>query len=326
MADVVGIDYPVMDFLVNLDRLPATNGGAGLIDSSWQGGGNVATAMVTLARLGGNCGIIANIGSDLYGDVIEWDFKRHGVDTSRLKRSDGYRTAFSLVLSERETAGRSIVYRRGSEPTLDGNDYDYLRRAKYLHVPGVGGVFGEAVDIVRGAGGSVAVDAGDYSDATMDKMNDIDVLIASEFFFNKVSDDGDIEACCRRMRRMGPQTVVFTFGERGSAGIGPDGVFFNEPAFAVPATDTVGAGDVYHGAFLFGLLRGLCARECARLANAVSAVKVTRIGGRAAIPDHITLQKFLETGAIDYDEIDERVEWYSNALENTIKETGKFIK
>ena len=312
-----------MDFLINIDKLPETNGSMRLLDSSWQGGGKVATAMIALARLGGRCGIIANLGGDLYSDAIVWDFKRHNVDISNIKRFEGRRTSFSLVLSERETMGRSIVYQGGSSPRLDAIDPTCLRRIKYIHVPNVGGIFAEAMKIVKSAGGKVVIDADRYNAAIMEKLDEIDVFIASEFFFDKISDDKDIEACCRKLQKKGPEIVVFTFGEKGSAGIGPDGAFFFEPAFCVPVADTVGAGDVYHGAFIYGLLQGWNARECARWANAVSAIKVTRIGGRAGIPDAITTRLFLDTGVIDYTEIDKRVMWYSNALENTIKEINR---
>lgn len=78
----------------------------------------------------------------------------------------------------------------------------------------------------------------------------------------------------------------------------------------------MGAGDVFHGAFLAALLKGKSHRECARYASAVSAIKCTRIGGRAGIPDESVLERFLETGEIDYEEIDRRVEYYRRALEH----------
>ena len=79
--------------------------------------------------------------------------------------------------------------------------------------------------------------------------------------------------------------------------------------------DTVGAGDVFHGAYAVGLLRGLSPKEAARLATGVSCIKCTRIGGRAGIPDWETVQKFLGTGEIDYTEIDQRVEFYGRKLQ-----------
>ena len=323
MVDVIGIDAPCMDFLVNLDRLPVPNSSTPFLESSWQGGGKVATALITLARLGDDCGIIANVGGDLYGDVVEWDFIRHNVDVSHLKRLAGHYTSLSLVLSDRETMGRSIIWQGGGAPLVTELDVEYLKQAKYLHVPGAGGVFAEAMGIVNKAGGKVVIDADRYDEAIINKLNMIDVFIASEFFFDKVSDDKDIEACCRKIQKKGPETVVFTFGEKGCAGLGADGAFFTEPAFNVPVVDTTGAGDVFHGAFIHGLLQGWDARECARWGNAVSAIKVTQLGGRAGIPDLATVQAFLSTGEIDSPELGGRVKWYSNALNNTINENGR---
>ena len=322
MIDVIGIDAPCMDFLVNLDKLPSTNCSIPILESSWQGGGKAATALIALARLGDSCGIIANVGGDLYGDVIKWDFIRHNVDVSRLKRLTGYCTSLSLVLSEREAMGRSVIWQGGGAPLVTELDVEYLKQAKYLHVPGAGGVFAEAMRIVHKAGGKVVIDADRYDAAIMDKLDMIDIFIASEFFFNKLGNK-DIEACCREIQRKGPEIVVFTFGEKGCAGLGADGVFFTVPAFSVPVVDTTGAGDVFHGAFIHGLLQGWNARECAQWGSAVSAIKVTRLGGRAGIPDSETVREFLSTGVIDCAELDKRVKWYSNALENTINETGR---
>jgi len=323
MIDVIGIDAPCLDFLVNLERLPASNCSMRVLEASWQGGGKVATALIALARLGVSCGIVANAGNDLYGDVVEWDFRRHNVDVSRLTRVAGRHTSLSLVLSERETKGRNILWRGGGAPLVTELDAEYLQQAKYLHVAGARGVFAQAMDIVRKAGGKVVIDADQYDEAIMERLATIDVFIASEFFFDKVSEGKDVEACCREIQKKGPGIVVFTFGERGCAGLGPDGIFFAEPAFDVPVVDTTGAGDVFHGAFIHGLLQGWNARECARWGNAVASIKVGRLGGRAGIPDAKTARAFLRTGAIDCAALDERAKWYANALENTLRETGK---
>jgi len=107
---------------------------------------------------------------------------------------------------------------------------------------------------------------------------------------------------------------VFTFGEKGCVGLDREG-FFRLPAFQVEAQDTVGAGDVFHGAFLAALLKGYSLKECARYASGTSAIKCTRIGGRAGIPNEQVLEQFLRTGIIDYTEIDQRVEYYRKGLD-----------
>lgn len=320
MIDVIGIDAPCMDCLVNLDRMPQRNDSVRFRQMSWQGGGKAATALIALARLGVGCGIIANVGDDLYGDVIEWDFKRHHVDISHLNRVPGTYTSLSLVLSDKETMGRSVIWQGGGAPLITRLDEAYLRQAKYLHVPGAHGIFAQAMDIVRRAGGEVVIDADRYDEQIMNQLPQIDVLIASEFFFDGVAEGRSVENCCRMLKDKGPQTVVFTFGEKGCAGMGPDGRFFVIPAFRVDVTDTTGAGDVFHGGFIYGLLQEWNAQKCAEWASAVSAIKVTKLGGRAGIPDVEMVKAFLRTGTTDSPALDERAAWYADALQNAMRE------
>jgi sugar/nucleoside kinase (ribokinase family) len=62
----------------------------------------------------------------------------------------------------------------------------------------------------------------------------------------------------------------------------------------VDVVDTTGAGDVFHGAFLYGLLQGWKAGDILLFANAVSALKCTRLGGRAGIPRPAEVRTFLD--------------------------------
>ena len=321
--DVIGIDAPCMDMLVNVKNLPEPNSSSQFLNASWQGGGKAATAMIAAARLGSRAGIIANLGGDLYGDVIEWDFIRHGVDISHLNRMPDTYTSLSLVLSDRETMGRSIIWQGGGAPLVDKVDRDYIGRVKYLHVPGMHGVFGSAAEMAREAGVQIVIDADRYDEAVMKKLEMIDVFIGSEFFFDRISENGDIEECCRRIQGQGPGIVVFTFGEKGCSGIGQDGVFFSLPSYKVQVADTTGAGDVFHGAFIHGLLQGWDAQSCAEFSSAVSALKVTKPGGRAGIPDAKMTEEFIMTGKTDFPELNEREKWYAGALDNTIMEMNR---
>jgi sugar/nucleoside kinase (ribokinase family) len=91
-------------------------------------------------------------------------------------------------------------------------------------------------------------------------------------------------AAAARLARLGPPVVVVTEGEHGSWCVSPEGSF-HVPAFPVqPLVDTTGAGDVFHGAFLYGRAHGWDLRRALRLAAAVAAMKCRAIGGRAGIP------------------------------------------
>ena len=115
------------------------------------------------------------------------------------------------------------------------------------------------------------------------------------------------------LQSYGPEIVIFTFGAEGCKGLYEDH-YFDIPAIPVEVVDTTGAGDVFHGAFDYFYLQGYNPEECARLCTGVSAIKCTRPGGRSGIPTLDVLHKFLETGVIDYTEIDERVAHYEKGI------------
>ena len=318
MYDVIGIGEPCMDMNVNVPTFPRPNGGAKVQELSWQGGGKVSSGMVAAARLGVRGAMIAAVGEDNYGAFCRKDFERHGIDASRVVVRPGETTSLSIVLSDYETGGRSILYNNGTAQGITPEELDWaaIRDSRYLFITEISPTTLAAMDCIHDAGGKVFIDADGYSQDMMDHIAQLDLFVASEFVYNTLFGDERFEENCRSVLAMGPEVVVFTLGERGCVGISREEGFFRLPAFSVPVRDTVGAGDVYHGGFLAGWLMGLSLRETARFASAVAAIKCTRIGGRAGIPDRPTVERFLREGVIDYTEIDQRVKFYRRGLEH----------
>ena len=131
----------------------------------------------------------------------------------------------------------------------------------------------------------------------------IDVFICSEFFFEGMfgaeRSDEALEKGLRELCGRGCEIAVVTLGAKGCAGVSKDGLF-RLPAFTgIHVADSTGAGDTFHGAFIYGLLQGWSAEKTARFSSAVSAIKCTVPGGRAGIPDLETVMHFLETGEIN---------------------------
>ena len=309
--DVVGIDIPVVDFLVSVDKIPQTNSMAHLDDLSWQGGGKVSTAFAALGRLDVETGMIAVLGDDHLGRFCIEDFRRHNVDTSNIIVEPGRTSTFCICLAESETQGRSIIARMGTCRRLSVDDLnrDYIVSAKVLHLSHMCPASRQAAIWAREAGMKVVFDADYFHPEVIDNLELIDVFIASEFFYKSMYSSGSPEENFRHISSRGPEAVVVTLGEKGCMGLG-DGIFFKTPAFKVKVVDTTGAGDVFHGAYIYGMLKGWSPEEAVRFSSAVSAIKCTRIGGRAGIPDLKTVKRFLEDGFIDYSDIDRRVEFY----------------
>ena len=78
--------------------------------------------------------------------------------------------------------------------------------------------------------------------------------------------------------------------------------------------DTTGAGDVFHGGFLFAHNQGRSLKECARFASAVSYINCTSLGGRVGIPDLEMVETVLATGVIEAEKLEPRKAHYRNIM------------
>ena len=319
--DMIGFGDPFQDLIVELDQLPPTNVNIRMRNYVFQGGGNVPTATVAAGRLGLRAAILGVAGNDLFGRANAADFAYNHVDVSHLKLREERRTNFCVCVSERSINGKEFISCPGDfEPLAPQElDADFIRSAKILHI---GDMLTPAkfaaAELIHGAGGVVSIDAAYYRPDIYENYRYLDIFIASETYLNAMrADKGNLscEEACRYIRAQGPEIVMFTLGERGCCGVQGD-QYFELPAFTVDAVDTTAAGDVFHGAFNYAWLQGESARECARFSSAVSAIKCTRLGGRAGIPSVEAVKKYLETGEIDYSEIDKRVAHYKKGMFN----------
>lgn len=316
--DVVGVGYPVQDMLVRIEQIPKARVHvlSKILSSSWQGGGMVSTGLVAASVLGASAGIIGVVGGDLYGKACINDFRMNGVDTSHLLIDEGETTNYTIVLTETSTKERCFVANDGSKRALAAAELDeaYIRQAKYLLITEMDEVSIRAAEIAKANGMKVVIDADLYEKRTMDHIHLIDVFVCSEEFYQGLFQDEEYITHCREIQAMGPEVAVVTLGDKGCRGVYGDTVI-NQKAFTgIDVIDTNGAGDVFHGAFIYGMVQEWEPEYIARFACAVSAVKCTRQGGRAGIPDAKTARRFLETGKIDYTEIDKRVEIYKKGL------------
>ena len=315
--DVVGIGTPYYDMVINVSKMPGLDGAAGANEAFYQGGGKGATAMAAAARLGRSAGMMAQVGENHRGQFIINDFRYNGVDTSAIiVDAPGTSSPFCLSLSEEEHKTRIFIGKEGTAGELlpEEIDYEYLGKAKYLHLENGRPASAAAALFAREHGIVTVMDADNYQEGIVKLLPCLDVFIASEFFYRDMFGNLPYEEGCRKLLEAGPSTAIVTLGSRGSVGMTAQDGFFRTESFQVPVRDTTGAGDVFHGAYIVGLLEGMDAPECARFASAVSAIKCTCFGGRTGIPNRETVQRFLETGEIDRTEAQRRLAYYRNNL------------
>jgi ribokinase len=286
--DVVGLGFATLDTIGLAPHLPRLDERVLLADLTRQGGGPVAQALVTLSRLGASTGIVGRVGDDDAGAEIRADLAREGVDVTHLQIAAGASSTQSLILVDQPTGKRSICAFRGTagDVVLDDDILAYCASERFLHLDGHSPA--AALAVARAAscqGVRICLDAG--AGAPVDHLLPLvpltDVLIAAERFATSVSPDGTFETGASRLLGMGPRIVVVTRGEHGSWTLTAD-TSFATPAFPVTVVDTTGAGDVFHGAYLYGVLQGWDLERTASFAGATAALKCTRLGGRTGIP------------------------------------------
>ncbi|MBW2065082.1 MAG: sugar kinase [Deltaproteobacteria bacterium] len=286
--EVLGLGQACVDYLGTIPHYPDEDGKIELLDLRKECGGPASTALVTLARLGINVSFLGSISTDPFGKDILEALLREGVDTSFLKVTPGYTSQFAFIAITKGSARRTVFWHRGTVPHLIARDIDLrpFPGAKVLHLDGLMVEASmEAASQAKERGIKVVMDAGTLREGTMDLLPLIDVLIASEHFARPLTRSGSSpQEDIKLLHELGPQEVLITMGERGSLGLGREGLFFQE-AFSVVPLDTTGAGDVYHGGYIYGLLQGWKMAECMRFASAIAAMNCREIGARRGIPN-----------------------------------------
>ena len=323
--DVIGIGQPCVDYAMRVPDMPKADAGCRVLGTSWQGGGVVPTGLTAASRLGLRCALISSVGDDMLGQYCCRDLLDHGVDLSHTRIRENSVTDMAVILSDDQTHGRSILYQPGTaKPLVWGEiDTDFLRGAAYLYLGGCGEIEKKAAQIVKSCGGEVLIDASYGQLKSYEALLPlIDCFIGSAYLYRNCFQNDRHEENLRQIQAMGPDTVAFTFGSEGVRAVRGE-TYTEVPAFRVDTVDTLGAGDVFHGAFFYGLKHRLSLTETVRFASAVSAIKCTAPGGRAGIPTEKAVRQFLETGRIDRDEIQKRIDRYARGLDDFMREGGR---
>jgi sulfofructose kinase len=297
--DVIGLGVSVVDVVTRVDHFPAREEVQHASAAAVQGGGPVATAMVTLARLGARVAMLDAVGDDWRGDLIRDEFRREGVCTDYLKRVAGYTSSIASILVRQRDGARSIVYAPGTAPELSAADVprDVITSARILHLNGRHWeACLQACQYAQASHVQVSFDGGAhrYRPELRQLVPLTDICIVARDFAEHYTQETDIRKAAERLLEEGPGLVVITDSTRGSWIYPQEGRPFHQPAYLLPqVVDTTGCGDSYHGAFLFGRLKGWDLEKTAALASAVAALNSQHLGGRSGLPTLEQVTSFL---------------------------------
>ncbi|MCG6877563.1 MAG: PfkB family carbohydrate kinase [Deltaproteobacteria bacterium] len=298
---VVGLGQVCVDYVGRVPDYPPEDTKMELEGLFTSCGGPAATAMAALSRWGVPTSLLSGISDDSFGFLIAETLAKEGVDSSCLKTVPGYDSQFAFIAVTAEDGKRTIFWNRSTvpPPTPEEVRLGFFPNARILHLDGLMLPAAKAAAAqARATGVTVVMDAGTFREGTLDLVSLVDVLIASETFADPMmGEKTPQEQALQRLSELGPRQVVITLGARGSIGL-HNGKVVRQPAFSVVSKDTTGAGDVYHGGYIYGLLNGWNMPACMAFASSAAALKCRNGGGWRGIPTLHAIQNLMKFKAI----------------------------
>jgi sulfofructose kinase len=302
--DVIGLGVSTLDVLTLVDHFPTQDEVQHALGVTIEGGGPVATAVVTLARLGAKVAMLDALSDDWCADLIRDELRRERVCTAYLKLVEGYTSSVASILVCQGDGSRAIAYAPGTVPEMSAADIsrDLIAGARILHLNGRHWeACLQACQYARESQVQVSFDGGAhrYRPGLRELMPLVDICIVARDFAERYTRESQVHRAAEGLLNEGPTLVVVTDGARGSWVYPRDEPPFHQPAYLLPkVVDTTGCGDSYHGAFLFGLLKGLDLEQAAALASAVAALNSQALGGRRGLPTLEQVTVFLAKHAV----------------------------
>lgn len=294
MARIACVGITVLDRIWYLADLPKEGGKYVANNYTEVGGGPAATAAVAAAKLGADVDFIGRVGDDDTGSRLLAELESLGVNTRFTRIFKGARSSQSAVLVD--ASGERIIANYPSPDLpeeadwlqdIDFSQWDVVLADVRWHDGAK-----QALTLARQQGVTTILDA----DITPQNIADLVALSDHAAFsapgLQRMTQIAEAESALKKAQTLTNGHVYVTQGKDGCYWL-EKGALSHLPAFQIDVVDTTGAGDVFHGALAVGLAQNQPAQDAVRFASAVAALKCTRPGGRAGIPDCDQTRSFL---------------------------------
>lgn len=298
--DVVGFGTNAVDYLIQVPEYPAFGAKIELSRYIQLAGGEAATTMVGLRRLGLKTCYVGRFGDDKEGDFGLQTLRDEVVDVRFAEQIEGAKTQIAFIIIDERSGERTVIWHRDELLAYSETDapIDAAILGKILHfTPHDTRACLQMARRAKESGAIVSIDVDKVFDGINELLPHVDVLISSSEFPEKLLGIKDKKESLREIKkRFGCPIVGMTLGERGSLLL-CENEFIETGGFEVPngCRDTTGAGDAFRVGLLYGLLTGESIETSAQMANAVAALKCRALGARTALPTVTELTELLES-------------------------------
>ena len=298
-VDVVGLGLNATDTVLMVREFPPLGGKERVVSLSRQAGRQVATALVACQRLGLQARYVGKVGDDEAGRFQLQSLREEGVDVEFTGVTRSAATQFGLIIVDQATGERTVFWDRDSRLAVTPEELtpEVITSARILHVDGCDpDACAQAAKWARKAGIPVLADLDTVYKKVEQIFPLIDYLIASANFLPAVTGHNDpfrvLEYMAREYKIRAPG---MTLGRDGAL-LYSEGRFYYSPGFVIETVDTTGAGDIFHGAFAYGLLQEWGIEKVLDFSNAMAGLNCTRVGARGGIATCTEAEKLITTG------------------------------
>ncbi|HKO04667.1 MAG TPA: PfkB family carbohydrate kinase [Candidatus Acidoferrales bacterium] len=298
-VDLVGVGINATDTIIRLPRFPELDSKVEILSVEVQPGGQVASAMVACQRWGLTTRYVGKVGGDEAGRLQARLFAEEGVEAHVIE-VPGAASQVAYILVDEDSGERTILWKRDADIALKPEDLrtEWITQARALLVDGHDtAAAATAARWARLAGIPVTADLDNLYPGVEALLPNVDYLITSRQFPERLTGETDLRnSLVQIQKRYKARLAAATLGQDGV--LAWDGQDFHYAAgFEVNVRDTTGAGDIFHGAFLYAQQKGWALGRQLEFSCAAAALNCTAAGARGRIAKIEEIEELMRSGA-----------------------------
>jgi sugar/nucleoside kinase (ribokinase family) len=297
--DVVGFGLNAVDHLCFVPQFPDQGAKPRVSRFMRTPGGQAASAMVFCSRMGLSTKYVGKVGGGEIGRFSLDSIESEGVDVTDVVAVSGVTNQLAMIIVDERNGERTILWHRPAELETRPEELTSAKVAsgRILLIDGhdTAGA-ARAADLAHENGVLVVLDAESVKEGTAEVVARTDVLLAAREFPRRFTNEPNLDIAFDKLRDAGPRVVGMTLGPLGSLVMGADGSVTSSPAYDVDIVDTTGAGDTFHGAFLYALLQGWTAERALDFSNAAAALCCAAPGARGGASGLADVEELMARG------------------------------
>jgi sulfofructose kinase len=295
--DVVGLGENVVDRVCVVAEFPHFDTKSEILRYEVLAGGQVATAIAFMSRLGLKGKYVGKVGSDELGDISLESLRKENIDTSSVLVAQGARNQYSFIIIDQESGERTILWERDARLNFDDSELNRsdICTGRILYIDGKDPQAAlRAATWAQEEGIPVVIDLDKVVPRCHELLPLIDFLIVSSNFPKDMTGINDPIQSLSALTAYCSGFIAVTLGSEGAMAIVGDSCI-RFPAYNVHPIDTTGAGDIFHAAFIYGLLQNWSLEKIMTFANAAAGLNCTRLGARGDLPSLAEVLSFMDS-------------------------------